>query len=543
MGTALTRYEVAWRYGGIVVLIIVVAALYATAPMDGNFWWSDAPRHALNGVFVKDLLRDLPLSDPAGYAQGYYVKYPALTILFYPPLFYLLSAPFYALLGVSQATAMLVVSLHVFAFGLGVFALARLWLRAPIALAVAVAAIMAPEVALWGRQVMLELPAFAFVVWAIWAAVRYERAGKPYLLYLAAGLLTAALYTKLTVVFVIPVLALLLFRREGFMLLRSRHAWIAAGLFVLSLAPLAAMTILFGQSNVQSVAGIADAPVERWSVAGWLWYLRLLPDELGWPMLGLGALGAILALIRNRTSFDRRFAVTLAAWFAVGYVFLSLIDLKEARHSIFILLPIIFSAGYATSRLLPERVAPACAITAAFAYCINTLAFHPVPHVDGYREAAEFVAAVAPKNSVILFSGKRDGSFVFAMRQLESRADLSTVRADKLLLQVAVRRELGVAEKAYSEAEIADLIGHLGVYYVVAQTDFWTDLEQMRRLQSVLRSNRFDVVKRITIRSNLPTEDREVVIYRNLGPVATGPIHLQLDLPIIKHSVEGTVGQ
>lgn len=537
------RHEPALRYGAAFVLAIVVAALFATAPMDGSFWWSDAPRHALNGVFVRDLLRDLPLSDPVGYAQGYYVKYPALTILFYPPLFYLLSAPFYAFLGVSQATAMLVVSLHVFMFALGVFALARLWLSAPIALAVAVAAVMAPEVALWARQVMLELPAYAFAVWAIWAAVRYERDGKPLFLYLASGLLAAALYTKLTVVFFVPVLALSLLRREGFTLLRGRHAWIAAGLFFLALTPLAAMTILFGQSNVQSVAGIADAPVERWSVAGWLWYLRLFPGELGWPMLGFGTLGAALALTANRRPSDRRFAVILAAWFAVGYAFLSLIDLKEARHSIYILLPIIFSAGYAMTRLLPERVAPACAVVAAFAYSINTLAFHPVPRVDGYREAAEFVAAVAPQNSVVLFSGKRDGSFVFAMRQLESRADLSTVRADKLLLRVAVRRELGVAEKAYSEAEIADLIGRLGAHYVVAQTDFWTDLEQMRRLQSALRSPRFEVVKRIPVTSNVPTEDRELVIYRNLGPVATGPIHLQLELPIIKRSVEGTVGE
>jgi len=269
----------------------------------------------------------------------------------------------------------------------------------------------------------------------------------------------------------------------------------------------------------------------------------MLPGELGWPMLGFGALGAALALTANRRPSDRRFAVMLATWFGVGYAFLSLIDLKEARHSIYILLPIIFSAGYAITRLLPERVAPACAVVAAFAYSINTLAFHPVPRVDGYREAAEFVAAVAPQSSVVLFSGKRDGSFVFAMRQLESRADLSTVRADKLLLRIAVRRELGVAEKAYSEAEIADLIGRLGARYVVAQTDFWIDLEQMRRLQSVLRSPRFEVVKRIFITSNVLTEDRELVIYRNLGPVATGPIHLQLELPIIKRSVEGTVGE
>ena len=34
----------------------------------------------------------------------YYVQYPALTILFYPPLFYAVAAPFYAIFGVSHAT-------------------------------------------------------------------------------------------------------------------------------------------------------------------------------------------------------------------------------------------------------------------------------------------------------------------------------------------------------------------------------------------------------------------------------------------------------
>ena len=96
-----TRESTVWLIAGLLVLA-VVALLFAGAPHGGAFYWSDAPRHALNGVFVKDLLLDLPLDDPAGYAYRYYAQYPALTILFYPPLFYAISAPFYALLGVSH---------------------------------------------------------------------------------------------------------------------------------------------------------------------------------------------------------------------------------------------------------------------------------------------------------------------------------------------------------------------------------------------------------------------------------------------------------
>ena len=126
-------------------IVVVVALLFLQAPHGGAFYWSDAPRHALNGVFVKDLLLDLPLDDPAGYAYRYYAQYPALTILFYPPLFYAISAPFYALLGVSHEAALFVVFLHYAAYGLGCFALARFWLSAVPALAFALLMVLLPR--------------------------------------------------------------------------------------------------------------------------------------------------------------------------------------------------------------------------------------------------------------------------------------------------------------------------------------------------------------------------------------------------------------
>src|SRR5690242_10154064 len=74
----------------VLVLSAAVALLFLGAPRGGAFYWSDAPRHALNGVFVMDFLRAAPIHDPAGFAYRYYAQYPALTILLYPPLFYLL---------------------------------------------------------------------------------------------------------------------------------------------------------------------------------------------------------------------------------------------------------------------------------------------------------------------------------------------------------------------------------------------------------------------------------------------------------------------
>ena len=74
-----------------------------------------------------------------------------------------------------------------------------------------------------------------------------------------------------------------------------------------------------------------------------------------------------------------------------------------------------------------------------------------MPVVSGYREIADYVAGHAPPNGVVLFSGYRDGNFVFDLRAREDRRDISTLRADKLLLHVAIERRRGVGDVGYSE--------------------------------------------------------------------------------------------
>src|SRR5581483_833641 len=127
-------------------------------------------------------------SDPKGWAFAYYNQYPALTVFFYPPLFYLLEGLGYAVFGVSHAVAQGLESAFVLAAALGGFALARKFMSAPAALGAALALIAAPQVALWGRAVMLDVPALAFVIWSLWAAIAFVDTKRPGFLYLAAAL-------------------------------------------------------------------------------------------------------------------------------------------------------------------------------------------------------------------------------------------------------------------------------------------------------------------------------------------------------------------
>ncbi len=530
------------RAAAAVVFLMGALLLFVTAPHHGEFWWSDAPRHALNGVFVKDLITAMP-AHPAAWAMQYYVKYPALTILFYPPLFYLVSAPFYALFGVSHATALSVVLVHYFALAFGLYLLARCWVSPLAAIAVGLSVMASPGIAFWGRQVMLEVPSVTFAVWAALMLRHHITGSRPGVLYLAMFLLLCATYTKITTIFLFPLFALVLLVAQGPGVLRERHTWIVAALTVVGLIPVIYLTVAFGGANVQSVVGIPDAAVSRDSVAGWIWYARQVPWQLGWPLLALAILIVPLAVAgRLPARFTRSDRVLLGGWILLGYVFLSAIDLKEARHAVVILPPVLLAAGLSLDALLPSRVAGLALLALVIGTGIYTWREAPAPSVDGYREAAEWIAREAPKDAVVLFSGKRDGSFILNMRTIETRRDISVLRADKLLLNVAVRRTLGVQQQPLSEQDIGDLLDKDGVSYVVAQDDFWTDLPVMARLQTLLRSPHFAETTQIPVVANIPTEDTNLRIYRNLGNVTPGPHTVDLHLPIIGETVKGTIG-
>jgi hypothetical protein len=43
--------------------------------------------------------------------------------------------------------------------------------------------------------------------------------------------------------------------------------------------------------------------------------------------------------------------------------------------------------------------------------------------------------------------------------------------------------------------------------------------------------------------ANVPTEDTNLRIYRNLDPITSGPHTVDLHLPIIGETVKGTIGR
>jgi 4-amino-4-deoxy-L-arabinose transferase-like glycosyltransferase len=526
------------------VFIIFIAAnlaLFATAPVGGDFWWSDAPRHALNGAFVKDFITAAPWHDPKIWAINYYLKYPALTILFYPPLFYCVEAVVFAVFGVSHLAAQATVSLFTAILGLATFGLVRLSFPRWSALGASLLVIGGPEIAFWGRQVMLDVPAYAAVVAGVYFYVRYLRFEQQRTLYFSLLAILTGVYIKLTAVFIAPVLGAHLLAVRRSQALRDRHVGIVATLGALGLLPAVALTLKFGAINMQSVAG-RSTDLPRTSLAAWLFYAKTIPQYLGYVATVLSACGLLWVLRRRTEPLGRCLTWLFLGWLVFGYLFFSAIDVREPRHGMMVAFPLVVFTALAIHRMLPEWAAPGMVAMLGIVTLSYSVIFFPPPRIEGYAQVADYVALHAPKDGVILFSGYRDGNFVFDLRTHEERRDLSTIRADKLLLRIAVERLRGVGQANLDEQEITAALRDYGVSLIVFQPGFWTDLREMARLAAVVQGPQFKRVAHFDITGTAGHGDRKIEIFKPTYPIEQARRTLKLDMPIIGESFTGQLG-
>jgi hypothetical protein len=528
----------------LLLLAIAVFLLFETSPRAGDFWWSDAPRHAMDGIFYYDMARNLPITHLKQWAMDYYLQYPAITVLFFPPLFALIEAVFFSLFGVSAATAQLTVSSFLLGAAYGAYLLTRRWVGRLGAVAVALLFIGTPIMALWERQVMLEIPAFAFLIWGCYFFFRYLDSVRARDLYLAVVFVVAGMYTKQPIMFIVAAfLSTLLFAFRD-RLLRRPEFWWSALLLVTGVIPLAIFTWLWGRYNVQQSMGGDWVEYSRTSLSGWLYVARQWPSEIGWLLAGLACMYCIGALLSPRWRLPRTATFFFGAWIVTGYVFFTLIAIKSQRYTIFLTFPLVLFAVLAIVRGLPARIAPYLAVIVSGVIFSHMLLTDHAPYVSGYRTAAEYVCSVAPPDSVVLFSGLRDGSFIFNVKTMPECKNLSVIRSDKLLLRVMMMRSMfGVKELGVTEDQLKDMLQHYGVRYIVVEPDFWNDLKSMQMLVGLLHQDQFKLLTRIPVISNRERIQSQLEIYENLAPVSEGKNLLKVELPVSGLTVEGKVGK
>lgn len=284
--------------------------------------------------------------------------------------------------------------------------------------------------------------------------------------------------------------------------------------------------------------GQASSELKRISLENWLYYLKGIPELIGIVNMVL-LCAAIAALPRayEKLKTDRMLIWFLGTWLLWGYLFFSYIALKEVRHSIFLIFPLLFLSVLILHRALFRQWIGYTLFGLAVVNFIGVLLFQPVPYVRGSADAADYIAANLPSGYRVMIHSAWDGNFIFNLWSHQQRPDLAIMRSDKFLLKMAVKRSMGVEEKDLTESQMIEMLNGYGVYYVVCEEGFWDDLAVMKRFENLL-SRQFEKVYQVPMEMNYADLGKKLIIYRNRD-VGSAPFEpIRYDLLIIGAEIE-----
>ena len=397
---------------------------------------TDAARHAMNGVFLHDLIARGKITDVLTFARSYYGHLPALSLPYHPPLFPLIEAVFFSLLGVNALAARLAVAIAVFAVAVGIFRLVLAIHRSSALAALSTITFLCLPEALWlGSDVMLEFPALAFTLLAIH---RLQPVDGEYTMRRAlwfAALASAAVWTKQQTVFLgaVPFVYVVSMGRWRFF--RKAPIWVSTGLFILAVGALAALSLPFHGAGVnQAIPGAAahfrPMTYSRLIIHHLRFYFRSYPEITGpaGVILILGLAGGVCCRL-----FPRRILALYASWILPSVAVLLVIRPYATRY-LFFTYPALIALGYAGLIAVVERLSGRrrWAIGAAAAVTVVAVVQFPfrTQILHGPEEAARVIAAAKP--SRVLYCGGTDGNFIFHYRALQPGLETTIIPGDKL---------------------------------------------------------------------------------------------------------------
>jgi len=513
------------QVAAVIVTVLAVAALHRHS--DGLWFQGDAPRHAVNGLFWWDLVHALP-RDPVAYAVRYYARYPVIAPVTYPPLFYLVEGFAFAAFGSSPYVAKAVVLMFAIVAGLYTTAWARRWIGEAAGWAGAFLAFI-PGMVLWSNTVMLNVPATALALGALYHFRRWLETGRTTQWLAAAGFAIAVLLTYYpggVVLCVLGTWALVGGRPLRF---DRRLLWIAAAALV-ALLPLVAALALAPVHTLRQLPTIAL--LEK-SIT-WTFYWRILPSVIGLPGLAAGAAGiAAAAWTRWRTE-----AAYIGSWILVPVLVLSLLPAKDPRYVLLAAPAFVLAVALGIACIAPRvAIAPAsqCVVLAASLIAGGWSASRVhIPQVSGFGALAEYLHQQGPADAV-LYDGAYDGLFGFYVRASDPRFVRRLVLANRLVFEAGPTTTFKWVQKsnvASTDDVVTLLRARCGCRWVAIEVDdrpIWAEGQRLLR-QAVVRPE-FELARSFPIDG---AGDRRVDLYRVTSavlPVST----VDLEFPSLSH--------
>ena len=264
-----------------------------------------------------------------------------------------------------------------------------------------------------GRLALLDSTLTLLFSLAILFLVKWERTSSSAYLCVFAAAAAFTIQAKVVGSLLLVVFGLYLLLGRGWRALSLPGALLAAGVFVVCLAPV----ILQLSANSREFAEFLATSSHRVSKVPWYYYARTLVRYEGAVVVALWAAGMVAAVARRS-----RADLLPLTWIAVVAGFYQLYPLKAFNY----LLPVVPAVSLLTGRLLAGlslRVLPRAALAAALAVGLVACAAPEQRRVldddsyGGLREAGRWLAAHAPRRAGVMTLSQGSAQYVFSFYQ------------------------------------------------------------------------------------------------------------------------------
>ncbi len=511
------------RYHLPILLAALLVAHLLSARASEPFFNNDEIRHAMTGVFVRDAVLDLPASaaDPKGYAVAYYLQYPALGLLSWPPFFYLIEGVAMLAFGPSFLVGRLCVAAFAAMAVAYSYRFARLQLPHGPSLVAAALVGFSPYFFVLSQRVMLEVPTFALAVAAVVHFEKYLTDCRGRDAILACLLAALAMLTRFDAVFLAPYFALRLLGTRQFALLLNRPVLIGVALAAVLVGPYYLLTLREYGDGIGTAAGAGTRPDNAglFSLERLAFYPSSLVYLVGWPFALVGFLALVVVIVRRPFPVGR----TAALLAAVYLTFTPLAD-AEARHSIYwvpawaVAVAWLVGAAFAFRRWLGVALAVVLALGTGY-----EVWRHHFRYVRGYEDAARWVLAHRETDRPILADGELSGSIVYHTRLHDPARRVTVLRGDKLLYAMFSDPTSAYTAFARTPADVLAILHDYDPEFVVVEDPApafrAAPVPGAELLARTLRENKhlYHPEKPIPLRTNYDRfEGVSLVVYRKL---------------------------
>jgi hypothetical protein len=503
-------------------LLFVIAGVVTHRIGQGEFnIHVDETFHACTGMFVADFLRAAPIAHPIQFTYTYYAHYPAIGLIHWPPFFYFAEAIVFLVGGLSVVTARLTVLLFALLGFYFWFKLVEEFEDSYFAAASTAMLALLPFVFSYEKAVMLEIPSLALCIAASYFWIRYLKEEHNRDVYIFASMAILALLTKQLAIYLVLFCLFSIVSERKWYLLSKAAVWKALILTAVVTAPFYLLALRIHWKVIQYDAVKTVMPGNPF-----LAYFRMLPTQLGLPILCLSVFGIATSWWWGRWEHSR----IMLIWIAACYFTLTPLAEKEPRYIIYWLPAFTyFAVGPFISARLSVRLRGAGAIAALVLLGSYTWIDwkYQRPFIAGYADAAKTVTGMS-ESGFILFDGDLPANFIFYVRKFDPGRHFVVLR--KALYAEREMKQWGSVEFVKSNQDLENLIAQYGIRFIVVDNSP-TEFHAQELLREYLHSPRFRLVKTVEMETNIPSwTGRRLFVYENVQPVPCSAKTLHLEM-------------